>query len=70
MSLARPRPSMAENTNVTQDTITPWASIAVVLAGLVVLLYGVSQHNYDIQLAGGVVGLLGFGLLTTYIAKL
>jgi hypothetical protein len=61
---------MAENTNVTQDTITPWASIAVVLAGLVVLLYGVSQHNYDIQLAGGVVGLLGFGLLTTYIAKL
>jgi hypothetical protein len=61
---------MAENTNVTQDTITPWASIAVVLAGLVVLLYGVSQHNYDIQLAGGVVGLLGFGLLTAYIAKL
>lgn len=60
----------AEHTSVTQDTITPWASIAVVLVGLLVLLYGVYHHNYDIQLAGGVVGLVGFALLTAYIGKL
>lgn len=53
-----------------EDTLTPWVTIAVVLVGLAVLLYGVSQHDYNIQLAGGVVGLLGFGMLTTYIAKL
>lgn len=61
---------MAEQTNTTQDTITPWVSIAVVLVGLVVLLYGVYHHNYNIQGAGGVIGLLGFGILTAYIAKL
>ena len=62
--LARRVPGMAE------DTPTPWISILVVFVGLVVLLYGVYHHNYNVQLAGGGVGLLGFGMLTAYIAKL
>ena len=53
-----------------EDTPTPWVSILVVFVGLVVLLYGVMHHNYNIQLAGGGVGLLGFAILTGYIAKL
>lgn len=61
---------MTEHTDVVQDTMTPWLSIAVVFVGLVVLLFGVEHGNYNIQGAGGAIGLLGFAILTGYIAKL
>ena len=56
---------------MTEESLTPWVSIVVVLVGLVILLTGVGvYHDYTIQAAGGAIGLLGFGLLTAYIAKL
>lgn len=54
-----------------KESSIPWVAMAVVLVGLVVLLMGVGIfHEYTVQAAGGAIGLLGFGMLTLYIAKL